>query len=363
MAAAPVIVLGAADGHSVGRICEELGCSHATVAKWRARFMLTCDRSDPLRRGRIAVTVVLQTLAALLMLACFVPAAHATILWKADAEALMAEEWASTSSEPVAASPPNPDSTRIAQNEFRAQGSKSYRFEIRAGDDSWGARAELGQAMPALASYQNRWFRAGEERWIAMQYYLPNDWPTATNWQSLLQIKPVSPGGGGSTIGIVGDSNMLRFSGTNNVWGSTRGDQHYGSGPLATGGWPLTRGKWIKLTFHIVFSADPAVGKLEIFGDLADGQGMKTLAPLRSTATMKYLTDGITMDPVHLRVGIYRDPLITTTQSMYVDGVTVATTRAAAEENAYGPPPPSVLPPPPAPAQEVMIGTDTAGTV
>ena len=33
------IVLGAADGHSVARICEELGCSHATVAKWRARFV------------------------------------------------------------------------------------------------------------------------------------------------------------------------------------------------------------------------------------------------------------------------------------------------------------------------------------
>jgi transposase-like protein len=29
------IVLGAADGHSVARICGELGCSRPTVAKWR----------------------------------------------------------------------------------------------------------------------------------------------------------------------------------------------------------------------------------------------------------------------------------------------------------------------------------------
>jgi transposase len=32
------IVLGAADGHSVARICGELGCSRPTVAKWRGRF-------------------------------------------------------------------------------------------------------------------------------------------------------------------------------------------------------------------------------------------------------------------------------------------------------------------------------------
>jgi len=41
------------------------------------------------------------------------------------------------------------------------------------------------------------------------------------------------------------------------------------------------------------------------------------------------------MDPVHLRVGIYRDPAITATAQLYVDGITVATTRAA-EGNAYG---------------------------
>jgi hypothetical protein len=61
---------------------------------------------------------------------------------------------------------------------------------------------------------------------------------------------------------------------------------------------------------------------------------MRTLVPRRRRATMKYL-DGA-MDPVHLRVGIYRDPTMTEPAKLYVDGLTVATTRAAAEANAYG---------------------------
>jgi hypothetical protein len=257
------------------------------------------------------------------------------ILWKADAEAPMASEWASNSSIPRAASPPNPDPTRIAQNTFRSQGQRSYRFEMRNGDDSYGERAELGQGMPMTSAYQNRWFRPGEERWIAMQYYFPADWPTDDTWQSVFQIKPVDGGGGGPNLGFDAGRNRLMFAGNNSVWGSTAGSTFDGVGPLPGGSYPLVRGSWIKLTWHVVFSADTSVGSLEVFGDLADGKGMRTLVPRRPRATMKYY--GSTMDPAHLRVGIYRDPAMTKTQSLYVDGITVATTRAAAEANAYGP--------------------------
>jgi len=150
----------------------------------------------------------------------------------------------------------------------------------------------------------------------------------------MFQIKPVSPGGGGPNIGLDAGPNRLMFYGNSNSWGSTAGNVFFfGAGPLPGRGYPVTRGRWIKLTWHIVFSADPATGSLEVFGDLADGEGMRTLVPQRMLATMKYL-DGA-MDPVHLRVGIYRDPAITATAQLYVDGITVATTRAA-EGNAYG---------------------------
>jgi hypothetical protein len=261
------------------------------------------------------------------------PIGFGSVLWKADAESTMAEEWASNSSIPAAVSPPNPDPSRIAQNTFRAQGQRSYRFEMRAGDDSYGARAELGQGMPTIARYEDRWFHAGEDRWIAMQYYLPAEWPSDDTWQTIMQLKPVDGGGGGPSIGLDAGGNKLKIYGNSNTWGSTQGNFFDGAGSLAGGAYPLTKGHWIKLTWHVVFSADPAVGSLEVFGDLGDGGGMRTLAPRHNRATMKYLNGA--MDPAHLRVGIYRDPTMTATANLFVDGVTVATTRAAAEANAY----------------------------
>jgi polysaccharide lyase-like protein len=263
------------------------------------------------------------------------PATSASdVLWTADAESSMATEWASNSSMPEAASPPAPVPTSISQSTFRAQGSRSYRFAIHDGDESFGERAELGEALPAAAQYENRrWFHAGEERWIAMQYYFPANWAPDDTWQTVFQIKPVTPGGGGPDVEMSAGTNRVQFDGNTNEWGSTAGHLFDGDGPLPGGSFPLVRSHWIKITWHLVFSADPALGSVEIFGDLADGQGMRTLSTQHRRETMKYL-DGA-MDPVHLRVGIYRDPAMTATESLYVDGITVATTRAAAEAGAY----------------------------
>jgi hypothetical protein len=262
------------------------------------------------------------------------PPSSGSVLWRADAEQPIASEWASSSSVPLAAAPPSPDPTRIAQSAFSTQGQHSYRVEMRSGDDSFGARAELGQAMPARAGFENRLFQPGQDRWISLQYYLPADWPADDRWQTILQLKPTSGGGGGPSIGLDAGHNSLKIYGNSNAWGSTAGNIYDGAGSLPGKAYPLTRGHWIKLTFHVVFSADPAVGSLEVFGDLADGNGMRQLASLHSRATMKYL-DGA-MDPAQLRVGIYRDPAITATANLFVDGITVATTRAGAEASAFG---------------------------
>jgi hypothetical protein len=246
----------------------------------------------------------------------------------------MGEEWASSAALGLFASPPNPDPSRIAQSSFRAQGLRSYRFEVRDGDDAEGERSELALGLPALERYEDRWFYADEEHWIALQYYLPLEWPDDYTWQTILQIQPTSPGGGGPIIGLdAGYDNHLKFYGNTNEWGSSAGKVFDGAGPLAAGSYPVPQGKWIKLTYHIRFSANPTFGFVEVFGNLRDGRGMRTLVPRRTRATMKY--DGAITDPVHLRVGIYRDPRMTRPQSLYVDGVTVAATRAAAELNAY----------------------------
>jgi transposase len=68
------IVLGAADGYSVARICAELGCSRPTVAKWRGRFAR--DRlaglADERRSGR-SLTHGHEVRALLIAKACTLP--------------------------------------------------------------------------------------------------------------------------------------------------------------------------------------------------------------------------------------------------------------------------------------------------
>jgi hypothetical protein len=282
------------------------------------------------RRRKIEIGALLAYLAVLIA-----PAhAGARVVWKADAERPIAAEWASSSSIPEASAPPRPDPSRIGRSDFAAQGRASYRFELRAGDGSYGARAELGQALPSRAAFRNRWFRAGAERWIALQYWFPPDWPRDATWQNVLQIKPVTAGGGGPDIGIDAGGGRLLFYGNARTWGSTSGGYRDGSGAGPGGSFALTRGRWIALTLHVVFSSRASEGMLEVFGDLRDGRGMRTLVPRRHRPTMKRLPGGAT-DPVHLRVGIYRDPAIRATGRLFVDGITVATTRRAAESNAY----------------------------
>lgn len=266
------------------------------------------------------------------------PAPSGTVLWKADAEAPMTSEWASNSSIPAAASPPAPDPSRIYQSTFMAQGARSYRFELRDGDSVFATeRAQLGQARPGgpTVGGVDRWFRAGQERWIAMQFYFPSSsWPVGDAWETVFALTPVSDGGAGGNVQLDSGTDRLTFKGQSNVWGSFDDRIFDGGGALSGGAYPLTKDRWIKLTYHIRFSADPAIGFIEVFGDLGEGLGMRALTPLRTRATLKYNSVGA-MDPAHMRLGIYRDALLTATQVMYVDGITVGTTREAAETNAF----------------------------
>jgi hypothetical protein len=184
----------------------------------------------------------------------------------------------------------------------------------------------------------DRWFRPGQERWIAMQLYFPaTSWPGTDNpdyWQTIFAATPVSNGGNGGNVQLYAYSNRLTFAGTNNTWGSTNSTFKDGDGPAGEGGYAFAKDTWIKLTYHILFSADPAVGFIEIFGDLGDGKGMRALATRKYRATLKYDPNGV-MDPAHVRLGIYRDSASTATQVLHADGFTVASTRAGAEAAAY----------------------------
>jgi hypothetical protein len=85
-----------------------------------------------------------------------------------------------------------------------------------------------------------------------------------------------------------------------------------------------------------------------MFGDL-DGQGYKQLMAKEYMHTMTIAKTGGAMVN-HARIGIYRNPRIQGTASIYFDGFTIATDQASAEQGAFGAVPPPAATPTPAPA-------------
>src|SRR4051794_8018389 len=109
--------------------------------------------------------------AALALAACLLAAttASASLLWTANAERPEIQEWSNHSCQ---------NGNRV--NEVgtpAAQGRRSYRIDVRDGDDAYGERCELGQANPHRDGFPL--FHEGEERWIGYQMYLPANMDTS----------------------------------------------------------------------------------------------------------------------------------------------------------------------------------------
>jgi hypothetical protein len=242
---------------------------------------------------------------------------EAASIWLADAEGELEEEWANVDCA---------SRDRVEQVPLDgAQGSRAYRFEIRDGDDpgGFGERCEVGQSNPPRDGFPE--FQEGDERWMAWQVLLPEDYPVDTpDWNVITQWK--QRGGLGTPVLSMevrdGQFTLLRAESPD---GSTEDT-------LTMGSWPAEQGRWVRFTIHVRFSPDESDGFVELFGDL-DGRGMKPLLEREATYTMK--RDDGEVVPSHVRMGIYRDKDIEGTAHLYLDGVNVATTRAAAESAAF----------------------------
>lgn len=235
------------------------------------------------------------------------------VLWTADASRPWNQEWASWSCE---------NQQRFSQVTW--EGLRAYRFEVRDGDDSYGERCELGQGNPTAAGFPL--FHEGEERWISWRVWLPNDLPVDTNhWQVVAQWKQLG------SLGCPALAMHVHY-GQFTLDSNSSDDQW--SDP-AVG--PAIRNRWVQFTLHVKFSPNPAVGFVELYGDL-DGRGQKLLLPLHHIYTMKVDPSTGETVPSHARIGIYRDPEIQGTSHIYYAGYTVATTKQAAEQSAFGEP-------------------------
>lgn len=247
-------------------------------------------------------------------------AASASVLWTADAEHAVTKEWANAAAQ---------EPSRVQRiTSPVAQGNFAYSLELRPGDNpgGYGERDELAMGNPTGPGFPL--FNEGDERWIAFQVYLPDDYPiNASSWNDILQLKQL--GGLGTpalSMGIEKGKFTFKDSATNH--------EDSGATPVKWSG-PATAEHWVKFVMHVKFSIDDSVGFVELFGDL-DGSGTKLLMGQTFMHTMKELNGSAV--PGHARIGQYRDSAMHLGVShIYFDGFTIATDRASAEGNAFAP--------------------------
>jgi Polysaccharide lyase/Bacterial Ig domain len=249
-----------------------------------------------------------------------------SVLWKADAESPLVNEWAEYSTSQhcaVTSDTVSSDGDAFRESSVVAKGSYAYEFIVHDGDNCYGERAEIGQALPSRTNFsESRLFNEGDDRWISFQVNLGSDYPVNTpNWNLIAQWKHLA------VPNVVGVSPEVSLEVHNGHYYLSNNGNAAWMGPTAT------TGRWAKFTFHIKFSSNPSVGFVQIFGD-PDGTGVRQLLAPKYMNTLSHTTGG-TPVPGHSRIGIYRNSAISGTAHLYYDGYTVATSQAAAQANAF----------------------------
>jgi hypothetical protein len=258
-----------------------------------------------------------------------------SVRWTADAEKPLNREWAEYST--TAHCAVTSDRVRHDPEAFRestivAQGSSAYEFVIDPRASCYGARTEIGQALPERADFsESRLFHQGDNRWFSFQVRLGAHFPIHTpHWDVVAQWKQLAF----ATVVRIPMVTLQVHSGALYL------ERARGTATATTATVPRrlaiarTR-RWARMSVHIKFSTDPRVGLVEVFGDVSS-RGMRRLMRLEHFSTLATDTQGHPV-PSHARIGIYRSPAITGKARLYFDGYTVATTRAAAEANAFRP--------------------------
>jgi hypothetical protein len=250
-----------------------------------------------------------------------------SIVWKADAEQTIDQEWASSCLSPGPVAPPVLNDPRLTRSATTvAKGAFSYRIALNDGDSCFGERDDVGQGNPTRTGFENRLFSNGDDRWTSFQVYLPTDFDAAqSRWQVIAQWKGL--GDGGPPLALhVRSGNFVLARSTTNVASDTQTTDIWSG--------PAPKNRWVKFTIHIKFSPLISTGFVELFSDNASAGNVTQVLPQTPAYTMKVDTSG---NPIqsHARIGIYRDPLIVGNASIFFDGYTVGTTRAVAEANAF----------------------------
>lgn len=224
-----------------------------------------------------------------------------TEYWKADAESGDKRlEWAKQT---VAAD----DRIKIVSSPV-TQGTKSYRVELRHGDNPSGCRAMVATGPSAMKGWGPvHILKPNDEAYYGFSVLLPSaTFPKLDRWRLLIQWKGIHTGSPPVSLNIKSDKWLL-----NNK-------------PTASGSiihrWTslVHKDAWEKFVLHAKWSSDPKVGFIELY---YNGQ---MVLPKLMTSTM-HIVNGQTVNNI-ISYGIYRDSSITSTDVVFHDGFVVGKT-------------------------------------
>lgn len=241
-----------------------------------------------------------------------------------------------------------------------AEGQRAYRVRVNEGDESYGERCELEMANTESKNIDRVGgsrvlFHNGSESWIAQQ----------------IMLDPKVFAFCGSKCALDGDGGLvqqLKQTGscgtpangivTRNLPGRGVVLEHRNSAENDCGNatmkslWrvPIRRGAWVSILQHVRWSPDKDTGYIATW---INGRPVRPSLSGRSKKVTRSgdevrihtwtLKQGGGVDHLrqckadpcaHLRTGVYRNPKVNGDSIIYVDGTTVAETRAAAEAGA-----------------------------
>jgi hypothetical protein len=260
-----------------------------------------------------------------------------------------AAEWADLSCE---------SASRVAQVKSpAADGGRAYRLRLQEGDDSYGERCELGMANTGSEDIDRVGgsrvlFQNGTESWIGQQIMLDPDVfafcgrECALDYDGGLVQQLKQTGSCGTPANGIVTRDLPRVGVVLEHRNSAEND--CGNATMKTL-WrvPIRRGAWVRILQHVRWSTDPGTGYVATWINGRPVQPSRAGSRKRVTRTGDEirihtwtLKDGSGVDRLrqckshpcaHLRNGVYRNPKVRGDSVVYVDGTTVARTRAAAE--------------------------------
>ena len=201
--------------------------------------------------------LVLAFAGAALFASAAAQSAGASVLWRADGEKALSDEWAELSTGlhcAMTSDQVGGDSRAYRTTAMKDKGAGAYAFVINDGDNCYGERAEIGEANPTRGAMSDtRLFREGQDDWVSFQVRLGADFPKDTSaWQVIAQWKQLP------YSNMPEPYPMLALQVHNGrYWLDHRGSDTW-SGP------PAVLNRWATFTFHIHWSDDPSKGAVSI---------------------------------------------------------------------------------------------------